>query len=166
MGNDKKRIIVVMMCLLLIVVAILTSCGKDSSIISITGNDGKVISIDTEGFSKDQETLLKEVANGKESINTLLQSDLFTEEEKQSMGLIPTREKERTSSIAGDNFSKIDLSGIDINSLDLEELSDEQIQAIKDVISGDRTFGSLIEENILSMEELQRIGLNMGRQRP
>jgi hypothetical protein len=156
----KKYIYMICMLIMVFMLFIMMSCGKTDDSITIKSSDGNEITIKTDGFSEDQIQALKDVRDGTQDLETVIRSGLFTFKQMQEMGLMSADSMNRAGGPMGQGggFPEMDISGIDINDLDLEGLSEEQIQAVKDVLGGKRTLQSLIDDSVLTMEEFRGIG--------
>jgi hypothetical protein len=149
------------MLIIAFMLLMMMSCSKTDDTVTIMGSDGNEITIKTKDFSEDQIQALKDVSDGTQDLDTVIRSGLFTFRQMQEMGLMSADAMNRTGGPMGQGggFPEMDMSGIDINDLDLEGLSEEQIQAVKDVLDGKRTLQSLMDDSVLTMEEFRSIGL-------
>lgn len=148
----KIALLVIAMVVLLVAV----SCGTSNEI-EISGFGGQTITVNTDGLSAEQIDALQSAANGESDIKQLMQSGLFSLEEMRELGLMPNVGA-RAAKI-GNGFS---FGNMTMDDLNLDGLDDVQITAIQEVLDGERTVQSLIEDGILTMEEMEQIGLTGG----
>lgn len=146
--------------LIVLMAFIFASCGAKT--IEIPLMDGSVVEVETKGMSGEQVQLMEQVASGEADMMSLMQSGLFTPEELTDMGLSLGGGRMNPEGMGG---KMQDFSSIDINDLNLDGLSDEQIDAVKSLIAGEKTMQEIMSEGLLSQEQLAGIGL-MGGQRP
>jgi len=110
--------------------------------------DGQTVSVSTQGLSENQIEALQAVASGESNMMTLMQSGLFTSEEMADMGL--------GGAGRGMQGGAMDL---DMDALDLTGLTDEQIAYIEDIAAGEKTPQQAVRDGVLTMQEMQDIGL-------
>lgn len=133
---------------------LMTACG--SGTIEIPLLDGSSVEVSTKGLSDEQVQALEEVSKGEKIMNMLVQSGLFTRGELEDMG-IPL-EAGAPGGNPGGRFVN-DFSDIKIEDLNLEGLTDVQIEAIKQVLAGEKVLQTLIKDGILTQEQLWASGL-------
>ena len=133
--------------------------------IEIRDFEGNLIEISTSGMTDEQIQALKDVSSGDSNIRELNMNGLFSQEELAQMG-IADRNGTRSVRPGG-------ARDVDIEDLDLAGLSEEQIEAVEDIAAGRISPQEAVEKGVLTMPELQQIGLLGGmpadaakRQRP
>lgn len=146
----KKSIIILM---ILAAVLVFASCGK-ASIVKIKGKDGNTIEVSTQNMTDDQIKALKDVASGDSNIMELLRSGLFTLDEIKEMGFATGGKPSQAGEARG-----MDFSNVVIQDLNLDGLSQEQVDIIEDIISGELTLAEATQGGVLSLEDLEGIGL-------
>lgn len=141
--------------LLVIAIGVLfvaVSCGSVNSEIEITGFGGEAITVNTDGLSAEQINALQSVADGGSDIRELMQSGLFSLEEIQELGLMPNAAQGGVK--MGGNLKNLTMEDLNLDGLDAA-----QIEEIQKVLDGKRTPQSLIEEGLLTLEEMKQVGL-------
>jgi len=112
--------------------------------------DGQTESVSTQGMSDNQIEALQAVASGESNMMTLMQSGLFTSEEMADMGL--------GGAGRGIQGGPMNMD-LDMDALDLTGLTDEQIAYIEDIAAGEKTPQQAVRDGVLTMQEMQDIGL-------
>lgn len=143
----------IMIMLIVAAVLVLVSCGK-AGIVEIEGMDGNTVEVSTQGMTNDQIKALEDVASGDSNIMELLRSGLFTPEEITNLGFNTVGKASQAGEMRGMDFSDIALED-----LDLDGLSQEQIDVIEQIISGEITPQEATQDGVLSMEDLVGAGL-------
>jgi len=138
---------------ILILITSLLLVGCKSTTLEIKDMNGDVIKVSTSGLSDEQVVALESVANEQNNLIYLMQSGLFTREKLIELNLF--------KNIGMDNEKIVDYSTIKIDDLNLEGLSDNQINAIKQLIAGDITIQSILRNGTLTRVQLESIGLPM-----
>lgn len=144
----KLALLVIAMAVLMVAV----SCGTSNEI-EITGIGEETITVSTEGLSAEQIDGLQSVADGESDMRQMMQNGLFSQEEIAELGLMPN------AGAPGASKGGKELENLTMDELNLDGLDDAQITAIQEVLDGERTLESLVEDGILSMEELKQVGL-------
>lgn len=136
-----------------VAVMIVVSCGK-ADVIVLKNMNGNDIEVSTEGMTDDQIKALEDVASGDSNIVELLRSGSFTPEEISEMGFAATGKPSQA-----DGMRSMDFSDVEIEDLDLDGLSQDQIDVIEDILSGELTIQEATQDGVLSMEDIMGTGL-------
>ncbi|MBN2852143.1 MAG: hypothetical protein JXQ23_05340 [Clostridia bacterium] len=141
--------------LAMMAIYLLTGCGN--KIIEIKGITGEIIEVDTKDLSKEQIEALEKTAAGDYNIMSLMQSGVFTQEELMELNLF-NNDVNRGFGDMGE-IPGFDFSAVDINDLNLDNLTQDQIDAVKNLISGETTLQEVLENGVLTNADLTAIGL-------
>jgi len=148
-GGLKMKKISIIFIFILITSLLLVGCK--STTLEIENMDGEIIKVSTSGLSDEQVVALESVADGENTLMYLIQSGLFTREKLAELNLF--------KNVGINNENIVDYSTINIDELNLENLSDNQINAIKQLIAGDITIQSILRDGILTRVQLENIGI-------